>query len=90
MPAKPVLQPSEERRRHPPEIPHFHVTILHIIGNSIRKDMIRPNLRFLKPLEQLLNLPRGINIGNRAASLCLGITRYQFVQPPKLPVPIGQ
>src|SRR5438309_8511027 len=86
MPAEAVFEGAEERRWHRSKIPFFDVTVLHIVGDAVRKDVFHTS--FLHPeamaLKELTSFAPRITIGYGAAALRFGIFSNELLHLPEL------
>src|SRR5882762_2860353 len=86
MPPKPPFHPSEQRPRHPAEIPLFDILILNVVRYAIRKNVLGPDVRNSEavPLQQPAPFAPRVGISHRASRLRFGVFRHQVLQFPEL------
>src|SRR5712664_1004351 len=86
VPAESPLQNSENRPRHPSEIPLFDVPILDIVRDAVRKDVLDLNVRHAEAVsfQQQPALAPRVGVGHRAAGLRFRATCHHVLQFPKL------
>src|ERR1700693_2173243 len=85
MPAETPFERTKERRRHQPKIPIPHITILRVVLDAIRKDVVYPQLGNAKtvPLEKRASFTGSVGERDRATHLRLRMLRDHFFDPPE-------
>src|SRR5579884_2832163 len=83
MPTQMPLQPAERRLGQNAKVPFFDISIVDIVRDSVREDVVSKDIRDSKPslLQKLPGRSTRVRIGDRAARLCFGVASDEFVQP---------
>src|SRR5947207_1593718 len=85
VPTEVAFEPAEERRRHRPEIPLFHITVPDILRYAIREYMVNLDLFNPQalPLKKSPGLVAGIGQRHRTSGLRLRVSRDHFWKSPE-------
>lgn len=92
VPAKATFERPKERLGHPAEARRLDVTVLDVVRNTIREDVVNFDLADAESvaLKKLPPFASRIRVCNRAGGLRFGVSRNQFGELPELPFAFGE